>query len=127
MNRKTFKINRIIAVMLLASVFTFAFVWTNSSASEQSNNAVEKQTSTAEVEEQISIYEPERNADRKMTQAVALKTERRGSPLINLQESKRLETKFVGLSEAVGSFAAEQVEPRAMTNADLNADGAADL
>jgi len=77
MNRKTFKINRIIAVMLLASVFTFAFVWTNSSASEQSNNAVEKQTSTAEVEEQTSIYEPNRNADRAVRKAHGTRCQRK--------------------------------------------------
>ena len=55
MNRKTFKINRIIAVMLLSTLFTFAFVWTNSLASEQSNNGVEDQNTTAEVEKQKSI------------------------------------------------------------------------
>src|SRR5688572_2579776 len=116
MNRKTFfKTNRIIAVMLLASIFTFAFVWTNSSASEQSNNAVKKQTSTAEIEEQVSVYEPKRNANRETTPA-ALKMEKRGSPLIKLQDSKRLETKFVGSVEAVQSFADSEAEPLTMAN-----------
>jgi CSLREA domain-containing protein len=127
MNRKTFKINRIIAVMLLASVFTFAFVWTNPSASEQLSNGVQEQKSIAEVEKQKSIAEPKRSAARETAEGVTLKAERRGFPLINLQDGKKLETNFVGTDGSTVSFAAGQAQPRTMANADLNRDGAADL
>ena len=125
MNRKIFKINRIIAVMLLASVFTFAFVWTNSSASEQLSTGVEKQASTAEIEGLKTVSEPKTIADGEATEIVTLRAEKRGSPLINLQDGKKLRTKFIGSENETQSLNSSQA--RTMTNADLNADGAADL
>lgn len=128
MKRKTFKINRIIAVMMLACVFTFAFVWTNPSASEQINgNAQEEPKTVTVVEEQKTVAESETTVNGEISEVVTLRAEKRGSPLINLKDGKRLRTKFVGAESQTQSFINEQAEPLTMTNADLNADGAAEL
>ena len=56
----------------------------------------------------------------------ALRAERRGFPLMNLQDGKKLESNFVGAG-STESFAVAGAEARALVNADLNADGAQDL
>jgi hypothetical protein len=124
MKQKTFIVNRIIAVMLLTSVFTFAFVWSTSSASNQSNDGAVEQSSTAEAEEPTSFYQPKKNAEKEIS-PVVLRAQMRGFPLINLQDGKTLETNFVGSKSATQSFGSAQA--RTMTNADLNLDGAPDL
>jgi hypothetical protein len=58
---------------------------------------------------------------------VALRAEKRGFPLLNLQDGKKLRTKYVGANGAEQSLSAAQSQPLTMTSADLNADGAADL
>ena len=113
MNRKTFKFTyRIAAALLLASIFTFAFVRTRSSASEEVDNVVRNQKTTAESK---------RNTAQETPEVVALKAERRGFPLLNLRDGKKLQTRYIGADGA------EQARPLTMTNTDLNADGAADL
>lgn len=101
MNRKIFQITlRIAVAMLLASVFSFPFISNRSSAQEQ-----------------VSVAD-------KTAGIVTLKAEKRGFPLINLQDGRKLETQFVGANDAAQFSASRSL---AMTNADLNADGAQDL
>ena len=119
MNRKTIKFTyRIAAALLLASIFTFAFVRTRSSASEQVDKGVQNQKASAESKSNVVGETPE---------VAALKAEKRGFPLLNLRDGKKFQTKYVGASGAEQSLGAEQARPLTMTNADLNADGAADL
>ena len=127
MNHKTFKINRIIAVMLLSSIFTFAFVWTQSSASEQQDKDTQGRTPSAESPEKKTSAGAENGDDRNQPEAVSLRAEKRGFPLLNLQDGKRLRTKFIGAEGDAESFGSSQAQPRAMTDFDLNADGASDL
>jgi CSLREA domain-containing protein len=120
MNRRIFKFAyRIVAVLLLASISTFAFVWTGSSASEQAVENARNQKTTAESK---------RSSDSDAPEAATLKAEKRGFPLLNLRDGKKVESQFVAADgSAAQSLGASGARPRTLTNADLNADGASDL
>ncbi|HSK73779.1 MAG TPA: hypothetical protein VK892_18925, partial [Pyrinomonadaceae bacterium] len=59
MKHKSFNFNRIIAVMMITSIFTFAFVWTNSSASGRIDDETQKQKTIAESETNTDEVIPE--------------------------------------------------------------------
>lgn len=123
MNRKNSKfIFRTAAALLLISVSAFAFIWTRSSASEQIDKSVRVENA---IRNQKTIHESQRSVAGQTPQAVALKAEKRGFPLMNLRDGKKFETQFVGADGARESLGAARA--LGMTNADLNGDGAADL
>jgi len=98
MNRKTLKFTyRIAAALLLASIFTFAFVRTRSSASEQVDKGVQNEKASAESKS---------NAVGETPEVAALKAEKRGFPLLNLRDGKKFQTKYVGASGAEQSLGA---------------------
>ena len=120
MNRKTFQFaHRIVAVLMLASISAFAFVWTRSAASEQA---------PADAQNLQSKTTAKSNSTSETSGEVTLRAENRGFPLINLRDGKNFEARLTATDPADGqSFAASSGQPRTMTDTDLNADGAADL
>lgn len=123
MNRKTFPFAyRSAAALLLACISTFAFVFTRSSASQQ-NAEISAPNQKTVIKAKQSAASASENRE-----AVTLRAEKRGFPLINLRDGKRFETDFLAAandSAAAQSFAASK--PQTMTGADLTADGAQDL
>ncbi len=126
MNRKTFKFaSRVAAAVLLflASVSVFAVVLVHSSSDSEPITA-------SVAKSKPGITTATRNgtfaAEKQTPEAVTLKAERRGFPLINLRDSKRLDTEFAGESPA-DSLVASSAKPRTLANTDINADSALDL
>ncbi|HEX8264109.1 MAG TPA: CSLREA domain-containing protein [Pyrinomonadaceae bacterium] len=121
MNRKTFKFaSRGVAALLLASVSAFALVLTHSSASSE-QPAVNAPNQPTTVESKIGRLAAK--TDTETPDAITLKAEKRGFPLINLRDGKKLGTEFAGAAAQLRGAG----RPQTMLNADLNLDGASDL
>ena len=116
MNRISSKINRSIVLVFAVFVIACAFVWTRSSASERGENKNQTQENSSLAKEKT---------DRETSETSPLKTEKRGFPLINLQDGKKLETELIASDGEARTLGAAR--PQAMIDADLNLDGAADL
>jgi CSLREA domain-containing protein len=126
MNRKTFKFasrGAAAVLLFLASVSVFAVVLVRSSANSE-------QITANAAKSRPAIITATRNstvaAEKQTPEAVTLKAEKRGFPLMNLRDSKRLDTEFVGASPA-DSLVTSSAKPRTLANTDINADGALDL
>jgi CSLREA domain-containing protein len=122
MNRKTFKFaSRGVAALLLASVSAFALVLTHSSASSE-QPIVNAPNQPTNVESKIGSLGAKTDAE--TPDAITLKAEKRGFPLINLLDGKKLGSELLAGAAAQSRVAGR---PQTMLNADLNLDGASDL
>ncbi len=125
MNSKHFQLaRRIAAAILLSSICAFAFA---SIRSTTSGARTAENSQTPIFSEKKKVVVGKSPADTEESRTVTLKTEKRGFPLLNLQDVKSVATRFVGADGAARSFDNAQARPLTMANADLNHDGAGDL
>ncbi|HEX8264110.1 MAG TPA: Ig-like domain-containing protein [Pyrinomonadaceae bacterium] len=117
-------LRRVAATVLLATICAFSFAAIRSTTTGAENETAFKTPISSKNKQALNAKSP---AIADGSPDVMLRTEKRGYPLLNLQNGKRIQTRFVGEGGVENSLSASQARPQTIINADLNLDGADDL